>query len=105
MSNLDEAKVKSLLHKLVDEMYSLTERNYRNDIVVSGIHVQIDEADILTSMASCATVKKANEAQVDTDRVLSVTHRDEQFPIVVKRTPKVEFTGRAKGVPENPGYQ
>jgi hypothetical protein len=58
MTAIDEHKVKDLLHKLVDGVYSLSEPNYRNDMVVAGIHVQIDKADLLKDQPACATVKK-----------------------------------------------
>jgi hypothetical protein len=101
MNNLDEQKVKALLHSLVDGVYSLSERNYRNDMVVAGLHVQIDKADLLTTPAPCATVKAqieeaakvAYSSQVvyDSDVVLSVTRDPDDappVPIKLKRTPR-----------------
>lgn len=61
MSNVDEVKVKALLHSIVDGVYSITERNYRNDMVVAGIHVQIDKADLLRDQPACATMKKLQD--------------------------------------------
>lgn len=93
MTNLDERKVKDLMHLLVESMYTMMERNMYRDSVVSELHVRIDQANLLTDQAPCATVKKQIEATYGwkDEVVLSVTRDPDDAPAVpikVTRTPR-----------------
>lgn len=66
MTNLDEHKVKDLMHHLVEDMYMMFERNQYRDTMVTEMHARIDRTSLLTDMAPCATVKRKlgyNEAR------------------------------------------
>ena len=67
MSNVDEAKVKRLLHQIVDDLLTCFEPNAYNQDVKATLHKRIDLANLLTDQAPCATVKAQIERAV-TDR-------------------------------------
>jgi hypothetical protein len=48
MSNLDEEKVKAMLHLIVESMYTMMDRNMYRDSVVSELHTRIRQTDLST---------------------------------------------------------
>jgi hypothetical protein len=66
VANVDEAKVKRLLHKVVDEIFTCFEVNMYQQGVKDTIHKRIDLANLLQDQPACATVKNAKQAEVAT---------------------------------------
>jgi hypothetical protein len=64
MSNLDEQKVKLLLRQVVHDIFSCMEPNHYRDGVEKAIYEHIEKADLLTTQAPCATVKKEIERRL-----------------------------------------
>lgn len=65
MTNLDERKVKLLLHQVVHDIFSCMEPNQYRDSVEKSIYEHIENANLLTDMAPCATVKKQIESHLN----------------------------------------
>jgi hypothetical protein len=61
MSQIDQDKVKDVLHLVVESMYTMMDRNMYRDSVVSELHARIAQANLLTDQAPCATVKKQKQ--------------------------------------------
>lgn len=65
MSNVDEQKVKDLLHCLVQDMFAMVESNMYRENLAAEMHARIDRTDLLTDQAPCATVKKAGAIKTE----------------------------------------
>lgn len=75
MTNLDERKVKDLLHEIVHDIQNIGWHTFSP--TEDDIHRKIEEANLLTDQAPCATVKKQIEDAA------------KQEPIKVKKQPRL----------------